>query len=78
MIDRLKTFFPAIIGFLTSVVVATASIGGLYGSAAQESVPASARQVAKTAPRQAATVTRHEGQVKANGITIAYESFGPD
>ena len=44
-------------------------IGLLGGSAGQAIGPS---------PPQAAQVAVREGKVQANGITIAYESFGPD
>jgi hypothetical protein len=78
MFDRLKQFSTDIIGSLTSLIAATALLGGPTGRAAQQPLPASSQQAVKTSPRPAATVPRREGQVKANGVTIAYESFGPE
>jgi hypothetical protein len=79
MIDRLKRISPGRIGSLGGLIVLTALLGGSTGRAAQRSLPPSSQQATGSSPTQAAAVApRREGRVKANGITIAYESFGPE
>jgi pimeloyl-ACP methyl ester carboxylesterase len=79
MIDRLKRNSPGRIGSLGSLIALTALFGGSTGRAAQRSLPPSSQQAIGSSPTQAAAVApRREGRVKANGITIAYQSFGPD
>src|SRR5262249_58589851 len=59
------------------LIALTALLGGSTGRAAQRPLPSSSQQVTGSSPTQAVARAR-EGRVKANGITIAYESFGPE
>ena len=79
MTDRRKRTSPLGIGSLGGLFALTALLSGSTGRAAQQPLSPSSRQVTGSSPTQAAAVApRREGRVKANGITIAYESFGPE
>jgi pimeloyl-ACP methyl ester carboxylesterase len=79
MTDRRTRTSPLGIGLLGGLIALTALLGGSTGRAAQRPLPSSSQQATGSSPTQAAAVApQREGRVKANGITIAYESFGPE
>jgi pimeloyl-ACP methyl ester carboxylesterase len=79
MIDRLKRISPGCIGALGGLIALTALHGGSTGRAARRSLPPSSQKASASSPTQATVVApRREGRVKANGIAIAYESYGPE
>lgn len=61
-----------------TALIASSAIFGCSGRRAEESSPPiSSDPAVPPAATETAGASHHEGQVKANGITIAYESFGP-
>src|SRR5262245_26520952 len=63
---------------LGALLVVGALVGCSRTSAESPSPPVSSELVAKPAVPDSSAIAVRKGQVKANGITIAYESFGPE
>jgi len=75
-IEPLKEFFRDNNVPLAALIAASAFFGGSAGRADSPS-PLSSKQAAKPLAADPAGVPVRTGTVQANGITIAYESFGP-
>src|SRR5262249_62004673 len=63
---------------LVSLLGAGALLGCSRTPDSSPSPPVSSGPVAKPPSADSAEIPVSKGQVKANGITIAYESFGPE
>jgi len=76
IVDRLIEFYRGQNAPLAALIAASVFFGGSAGWADGPS-PLSSEQAAKPSAADVAGVPSRTGQVQANGITIAYESFGP-
>ncbi len=68
-----RTFFPGWRALLTPLIMAWAVT---TTAIAKANAPATAESIPSTSPKSP-TMPESQGLVKANGITIAYESYGP-
>ncbi len=70
-------FLRFIMPSLVALIVSSMLFGCSGRRSGEPSSPFSSEPVVQSAAPESAGASLHEGQVKANGITIAYESFGP-
>jgi pimeloyl-ACP methyl ester carboxylesterase len=70
-------FFLSKILPLTALLASSAMLGCSGRRSGEPSSPISSVPAAQSAEPETAGASFHEGQVQANSITIAYESFGP-
>ena len=71
--DFRKTIFP-----LAALIGASALLGGSAARADDPSASSTPHAEKPASPKKTDRGLVREGKVKANGITIAYESFGPE
>ncbi len=75
--DVPRDFFRSNVLPLTALILSSALLGCSRQRTEESSSSISSEAVAESAAPETAGASPREGQVKSNGITIAYESYGP-